>query len=141
MRRSMMVAALAFGFAGLAAGASASGLESERLLAHVPFAFEAGGTTLPPGDYSLRQADDQNPAVLELRSRDSRYAMFLFVTDAGTESSTAVAPQLLFDRLGQKRFLRTVQLADGARELLPAPADELSAARAMASGSGATSRR
>ena len=101
-------------------------------MAHVPFAFEVGDSTLPPGEYTLRQIDDLDPNVLELRSRDGGRALLFFVNDTGTRAAAAVPPELVFDRYGEKRFLRAVRLEDGARELVAASPDELAAARAAA---------
>ena len=141
MRRTIGVGVLALGLAGLAVRGSAAGLESERVVAHVPFAFEVGDTTLPSGDYSLQQGGDLDPTLLELRSREARRTVFFFVNDAGTHTAVAVWPELIFDRYGNKRFLRTVRLEDGARELLPASPDEVAVARATAGlGSSPTHR-
>ena len=132
MYRSIAITALALGLAGLAARSSAAGLESQRLLAHVPFAFEVGDTRLPPGDYLLSQGDEFDTSLLELQSRDARHAMFFFVSDAGTLRAAAREPELIFDRYGDRRFLRTVRLEDGARELVPASPEEVAVARATA---------
>jgi hypothetical protein len=140
MFRFTMVAALGCGVLSLAVAASAAGLESQRLRAHVPFAFEVGSTRLPAGNYSLSQAEDAFPDLLELRSPDAGRGMFVFVTDAGTRSATQRPPELLFDRIGNERYLRAVKLADGARELLPASADEVHEARKLAVRSTAVGR-
>jgi hypothetical protein len=132
MYRSIAVAALALGLAGLAARSSAAGLEAQRLLAHVPFAFEVGDTRLPPGDYVLSQSDEVDTSLLELQSRDARHALFFFVSDAGTPGAAAREPELIFDRYGDRRFLRTVRLGDGARELVPASPEEITVARTAA---------
>jgi hypothetical protein len=131
MRRRIVVTVLAFGLVSAVRG-HAAGLESERIVAHVPFAFEVGGATLPSGEYTLRQLEDLDPNVLELRSRDGGRVLLFFVNDTGTPTAAAVQPKLVFDRYGDKRFLRAVQLEDGARELVAASPDEVAAARAAA---------
>ncbi len=36
--------------------------------ANIPFSFTVGDTTLPPSNYSIRELEPSNPAILEIRS-------------------------------------------------------------------------
>jgi hypothetical protein len=134
MRRTAVVAAFAsLLLVGPVVSARAAGLAGETLDGHIPFAFEVRGTLMPAGDYVVRGADDVQPNLLEIRSTDGHRAAFFFVEDAGTRSASAIQPRLVFDRFGQKRFLRSLRLGDGDRESLPTSTDEIALARRQAS--------
>jgi len=132
MSRTAVVAGLAVFLAGTSVSASAAGLAGEALDAHVPFAFEVRGTSMPAGSYVIREAQEVDPNLLEIRSADGERAAFFFVEDSGTRSATAVQPRLVFDRVGEQRFLRSLRLADGDRERLPVTTDEILLARRQA---------
>jgi hypothetical protein len=129
MSRIVVAAGLGLLLAGSLVPASAAGLESEVLKAHVPFAFEVHGVAMPPGDYVIREEGDLDPNLLEIRSADARQAAFFFVEDAGNAGNATGQATIVFDKLGQTRVLDSVRLADGAREHLPVSADEIAAAR------------
>jgi len=127
-------AVVAFGMAviALAVPVHSAGLESDRLLAHVPFAFEVADVHMPPGDYTIREGDSQDLGLLEIRSSDSRHAAFVFAEDDGVRRHVESHPRLVFDRYGDQRFLRVVRLENGEGERLSASRDEFAAARAAA---------
>jgi hypothetical protein len=132
MSRTTVVAGLALLLAGASVSARAAGLAGETLDAHVPFAFEVRGTNMPAGRYVVREAQEVDPNLLEIRSADGQRAAFFFVEDSGTRSTTPVQPRLVFDRVGEERFLRSLRLADGDRERLPVSTDEIRLARRQA---------
>jgi hypothetical protein len=132
MLRVAMTAGLGLLLAGSVSPARAAGLQGETLKAHVPFAFEVHGVTMPSGDYVIRETDNIDRNLLEIRSADGREAAFFFVVDSGPMTSKTRHARLVFDRLGQSRFLRSVRLEDGDRERLPVSPDEVLAARSDA---------
>jgi hypothetical protein len=133
MNRIAVVAGCALLLAGPAMAARAAGLAGETLDGHIPFAFEVRGTMMPAGNYVIRGADDVQPSLLEIRSTDGQHAAFFFVEDNGSRSTNPIQPKLVFDRFGQKRFLRSLRLGDGDRESLPTSTDEITLARRQAS--------
>jgi len=132
MLRVALAAGLGLLLAGSVAPAQAAGIQNETLKAHVPFAFEVHGVTMPPGTYVIREADNLDRNLLEIRSAEGHGAVFFFVEDSGPTGNTTDRARLVFDRLGQSRFLRSVRLEDGERERLPVSPDEVLAARSEA---------
>ena len=128
MLRNVSLAAL--GFAALASG-PAFAMAPEVLVAHVPFAFTVGSVTLPAGDYRVRPLNDLDNNVLEIQSTDGRHSALVLTTDAPSEGR-GVPPQLMFDRYGNRDFLRTVELPEEAGASLPSTAAEVAAARQLA---------
>jgi hypothetical protein len=129
MLRTLSLATL--GLAALAAG-PAFAMDPETLVVHVPFAFTVRNATLPAGDYSVRPLSDLARNVLEIRSVDGRHCAFVLTSDAPGEHRGA-PPQLVFDRYGDKDFLRAVELPEEPGAALPATRSEIRAARDLAS--------
>ena len=74
--------------------------------AQIPFAFNAGNTRLPAGDYTIVRTTDINPDM-EIRNADDTIGVLLIVED----TPSAMHPQnaeLVFDKINQKEFLREV---------------------------------
>jgi hypothetical protein len=124
---------------GLAAVVSspALALGPETLKAHIPFAFSVDNVTLPPGDYRIKPLSDLSPDVVVIRSTDGRHAVVAMATDAAPAHSSDT-PQLVFDHLGKREFLRAVRVPDETGADLPSSRTEIDAARAVASHSSAS---
>jgi hypothetical protein len=118
----------------LAAGARpAHALTDQDVLkAHVPFAFHVYETTLPAGNYVIRQADMLSPGLLQIRKDDDSASAF-FLVEGATPRQPLGKAELVFDRYGETRFLHAIWVPDetGAK-LLPSHS-ELTVARKMAS--------
>ena len=95
---------------GAAMSASAQTASDEPIEANIPFAFVVRDTTLPPGKYLIRVADDyDNLNVLEIRSSAGHTAV---VFDTETVPVAVNAKQrkseLIFDKVGDRYFLSRV---------------------------------
>jgi len=131
------------GFVTTALGLIVSALATRPALAigdelvqvHVPFEFHIAKTTLPPGDYLIRTTEDTDPNLLEIRKDDGRVTMFFLTLSAGTNTRVD-KPRLVFDQLGQERFLRSILIPGGTGNELTVSTEEthalLAAARAAA---------
>ncbi len=116
MLRTVSLAALGLG--ALVAG-PAFAMAPEPLLVHVPFASSVQNETLPAGDYRVRPLSDLQRNVLEIRSTDGRHGVLVLSWDAPGEARGA-RPMLVFDRYGDKAFLRAVELPEAEGAGLPA---------------------
>ena len=125
MLRNLSLATL--GLAALAAG-PAFAMAPETVVVHVPFAFAVNNVTLPAGDYTVQPLDDVANDVLEIRSTDGRHSVLVLTSDAPGERRGA-PPKLVFDRYGDKDFLRAVELPEEAGAGLSATRLEIKAAR------------
>lgn len=78
----------------------------EPLAVNIPFAFTAGETTLPAGEYRVQKMDG-NSAVLLIRCTEPRGAVMV-----GTHATGGGTPQeqskLVFHRYGDQYFLSQV---------------------------------
>ncbi len=128
MLRSLSLATL--GLVALAAG-PAFAMAPETLVVHVPFAFIVENRTLPAGDYQVKPLSDIDRNVLEIRSTDGRYGVVVLTWDTAGEARGA-QPKLVFDRYGNKAFLRGVEVPEEAGAALPASPSEVQAARTFA---------
>jgi len=74
--------------------------------ANVPFDFVVHGKTLPAGDYTI-QCDDNEPAVLFIRSKDgSAHAnLIVFTEPAGDRDPAGDQPALRFTKHGSEYHL------------------------------------
>ncbi|HET8546958.1 MAG TPA: hypothetical protein VFL57_03100 [Bryobacteraceae bacterium] len=77
---------------------------SYRLAADVPFAFMAGPTQLPAGQYYI---DTLSPAVVRLATTDRSAAAMLIVNGA-TRVSSERQGKLVFHKYGDRYFLANV---------------------------------
>ena len=133
MRKSLLAAALAL-LVSAAASPSAFAFGDETLRVHVSFPFHVVDTTLPPGDYVIKSAQGIDPALYEIWSTDGKTAMF-FLTESGEpDPAGSESAHLVFDQVGQDRFLRTIAVpGETGRQLMVSSAEsqaELTAARA-----------
>jgi hypothetical protein len=71
--------------------------------AKIPFAFQAGSQVMPAGTYNISRQDH----VLLLRETNSKAEEFLMVESASA-THTPKTSTIVFDRRGDKYFLRSV---------------------------------
>ena len=132
MRKSLLAVAVALLFSAVASH-SAFAFADETLRVHVSFPFHVLNSTLPPGDYVIKSAQGIDPALYEVWSADGRTAMF-FLTEGAEPDRGSQDAHLVFDQVGQERFLRKVVVpGETGRELMVSSAEsqaELAAARA-----------
>ena len=133
MRKSLLAVAVALLFSAVASP-SAFAFADETLRVHVSFPFHVVDTALPPGDYVIKSAQGIDPALYEIWSADGRTAMF-FLTEGGEpDPAGSETAHLVFDQVGQDRFLRTIVVpGETGRQLVVSSAEsqaELTAARA-----------
>ena len=76
--------------------------------ANIPHSFVVNNTTLPPGSYTIRVADDySNLNVLEIRSANGKTNV-LFDTEPVNVPRVMSRSELVFDRIGDTYFLSRV---------------------------------
>lgn len=92
--------------AGLLAIALSVSAQSEVVSAHVPFAFVAGGITLPAGDYRVDRGEAQSVLVIQNGAGNSA-AVLTMIAQAPASTSNA---SLIFERRGSAMFLTSVRL-------------------------------
>jgi hypothetical protein len=90
----------------LAWAPSAAALTSDNLNVKVPFAFVAGQSLLPAGQYHVK-AIDKNPSTVWLVDSSGRHVANV-VTDWGGSPFTGDHAKLLFKVYGHTRFLSGV---------------------------------
>jgi hypothetical protein len=85
-------------------------------VAQVPFAFQIGGQTLPPGTYSVRQSD----LGRDIRIQSDKLGLGLKYTAAEHKFGTVERPRLVFESSQGSYRLSEVWLeADGRGVILP----------------------
>ena len=129
----------ALGLFLMAAALPAHALSNELVRANIPFAFHVHNTTLPPGDYVIRQAGTDR-ALLLLRKNDGSHPVF-FLTTITTPKNESATPHLVFNRHGQERFLHAIFVPGDGGNVLLGSAAESQAARGVASTSETTHGR
>jgi hypothetical protein len=89
------------GSMAVAAQAQSSG--GAKLIANIPFEFNAGNKTLPAGEYTVTQVNPgSDQAILQIRNEDgSASAMVQMTTVIGTATESA---KLIFNRYGDRYF-------------------------------------
>jgi hypothetical protein len=111
-RRALLAVAACVG-AIVAAGlpSSAYVIGEEAIFANVPFPFEAGSRSLPPGIYRLGHRVGPFASVM-LSSRDGKVRVPLLALERPdrTHSPDAPAAGLVFDKIGDRHVLAEVWL-------------------------------
>jgi len=104
--------------------------ESVVVEAHIPFAFQVNGRTLPAGDYHIKSVGIYERNVVEIASTDPEGPSEFVITLPQETGRDVHHAEMLFDEVGSQRFLREV-LVPGVRglRLATGPA-ELKAVRA-----------
>ena len=90
----------------LLAFATVVNAQSEVVNVRVPFAFVAGGKSLPAGDYRLDKG--QGSGVLTIQGGSGNSAAFLTIIGQGRAQTDSAA--LVFERHGSEMFLAAVRV-------------------------------
>ena len=97
-------------------GASAAEAQTnnpQRVIANIPFAFNAGRTSLPAGKYTISVLNPSSDrTVLQIRSVDG-HASAIVMTNT-LNSSPANNAKLVFERYDDRYFFSEAQMAGGA---------------------------
>ena len=100
----------------IAVATASTARADDRIIANVPFAFIAGDSRLPAGEYTLKVASD-DLSIWAITSADGRRTV-LISTITGSSSLTPATPELVFDKFDNQYFLaRIVQDNDDQREI------------------------
>jgi len=103
-------------------GASTARAQDTELVAHVPFAFVVGTSTLPAGDYLVRNPSDDD-SVLAIASADGRRFVNTLTIPGAREDSSGKS-QLIFDKVGSQYFLaRIIPAGNPERDILLKPSE------------------
>lgn len=109
--------ALIIALALATAVASANAQSSKRIVANIPFEFNAGGVAMPSGEYALRViAQDKG---LMIQTTDAKVSAMRLTFPIVTKNHRTQA-RLVFHRYGQRYFLAEVWTAEDStgRQLL-----------------------
>ena len=100
----------------LVVGAQAQTSSAQRVIANVPFSFNAGKATLPAGRYTITVVNPSSDRkILQIRSLDGHStAMVLTMTGNGHASDEA---KLVFERDGDRYVFAQAQLAGDVTSL------------------------
>jgi hypothetical protein len=109
--------------------------------AHVPFAFEVDGRTMPAGSYEVRAVGINDLSLLKIQSADGHGPAGLFLTTPLGRDAKAGSAEMVFDRVDGQRFLRAIRLPGERAEAVPLDPAELQAARAESSTATRTASR
>jgi hypothetical protein len=104
--------------------------QSVETTANVPFAFVAGDTSLPRGQYRMATLPGHTDALM---IRGLQHGAIILSQPAGS-SRADNTPRLVFDRFGEQYFLREIHLAGNVSLALPLTGVERRAAERLASG-------
>jgi len=86
------------------------------LTVHIPFSFVVRDTTLPAGDYFIRQLETTPARELEIESRDGSHRV-LFLTETADVKEPAKTASLQFNECGgQKRLAQLWRVGSTVRE-------------------------
>jgi hypothetical protein len=118
-------------FSSLLAFTVVANAQSEGITAHVPFAFEAGGKSLPAGDYRLENGEASNVLVIQGTHGNSAAFLTMPTDSAGSKDN----PSLLFTRDGGTMVLSAVRLAGQQSRILFATHASMKGGVATVSGS------
>ena len=130
MRKSLLAAALALLFSAVASR-PALAMGDETIRVHVSFPFHVGNSTLPPGDYVIKSAQGIDPALLEIWRDDGSTGMF-FLTESVDPDPGSQTSRLVFDQVGEDKFLRAILAPGQAGHRLVVSTSESQAALAAA---------
>jgi hypothetical protein len=112
--------------AGVAATAQA-----QDMRAVIPFEFKAAGRTLPAGTYFVTPL----PGSSTFQLRSSRGGV-IFMVPGADRQETPNAPQLTFNKYGERYFLHQIRLSDSREYTLRRTVAERELVRAQAEGHG-----
>ena len=93
----------------LTVSAQAQTAGAQKVVANIPFAFNAGNTNLPAGKYTITVLNPSSDRkILQIRSTKGSSATVLTSAETGNISDDA---KLVFQRYGDRYFFAQVQMA------------------------------
>jgi hypothetical protein len=130
-RSKVAVAAGALLLSATAARPARAMVDADVVKAHLPFAFQVMGDSMPAGDYLVKPMDANSPGLLEIRRTDASGPVAV-VLAIPKESGSISHAQMVFDDVGKEKFLRAILLPGESGFELPVANAELRAAREVA---------
>jgi hypothetical protein len=118
MNKSYLVAVLTLTCL-LGLGTTAHAQDLDRVVVTVPFAFVAGGATLPAGDYSINRANPGTNRELAIIGYNKGSAFLLPLEFAQGSSDE---PTLSFTQIGGRYYLSKVKTLNGVYTMSLPPA-------------------
>ena len=109
----------------LGLGLTAHAQDLDRVVVTVPFAFVAGGATLPAGDYSVIRANPGVNRELAITGYNNGGA---FLLPLGFDEGPSNAPTLSFAHIGGRYYLSKVKTLNGVYTM-PLPPAAIALAR------------
>ena len=90
--------------------AEAQAQGSQKMRARIPFAFNAGKTELPAGEYTIAVLNpNSDRKVLQIRSADGKLSALIQTSERDT--NTTEQTKLVFNRYGNRYFFAQAQMA------------------------------
>jgi hypothetical protein len=100
---------------GLTISAQAQTAGAQKVVANIPFAFNAGNTNLPAGKYTITVLNPSSDRkILQIRSTKGPSATVPTTAESGNISDDA---KLVFQRYGDRYFFAQVQMAGDSTSL------------------------
>ena len=100
--------------AAITAEAQVSG--TQRMRAHIPFAFNVGDKSLPAGEYTIAVLNPTSDRkVLQIRSADGRLSAIIQTNKRNANSPEQA--KLVFNRYGDRYFFAQAQMAGDSTTL------------------------
>ena len=97
----------------LVVGAQAQTSSARKVIANIPFTFNAGKTTLPAGKYTITVVNPSSDRkILQIRSLDGRSSAMVLTTDSNATVSDKA--KLVFERNGDRYVFAQAQMADAS---------------------------
>lgn len=118
MKKSYLIALLTLTCL-LGVGLTAHAQDLDRVVVTVPFAFVAGGATLPAGDYTVIRANPGINRELAITGYNNGGA---FLLPLAFDPGTSEAPTLSFAQIGGRHYLSKVKTLNGVYTLPLPPA-------------------
>ena len=94
---------------GLVVGARAE--TRPEVIVTIPYAFVAGGRTLPAGRYTVNRLSDDRRSGLSIVSYEQRSGVFVLTTQF--ENQPADDAKVRFERVGDMYYLSSIETLDG----------------------------
>ncbi len=105
--RGFSVLALACASVIMLTATAAQAQLTDALKANIPFRFTAGMATLPPGNYTIRVLDIEDPNELTIAKDDGSLEILVSTVSAQAKQPVKGA-ELVFTKVGDRDFLSEV---------------------------------
>ena len=100
----------------LVVGAHAQTSSAQKMIASIPFTFNAGKTILPAGKYTITVVNPSSDRkILQIRSLDGHESVMVLTTTNSVTASEKT--KLVFDRYGDRYVFSQAQLAGDSTSL------------------------